>query len=348
MKIVLCGGGTAGHITPNLALADKLAGEEIYYIGSDGMEREMTKKYVQSGKIRMYCRISASKLRRKLTLANLALPFRLARSVAQSKKWLKQLHADVIFSKGGYVGLPVILAGKMLHIPTVIHESDMSVGLANRISAIFADRFLSTFPINKRAETVGLAVREQLLHGDRERGLRSMGFDGGKPVLLVMGGSLGASALTNAVISDKRLTEQFDVFVLTGKNKQIDCDRVNQREFADNMGDLYAASDVCLTRAGATALTELTLSQVPFVAVPLTKNSRGEQVKNAEWFCNAGCGLMSDEQSDLYAAVKAAYDNRNALRAKQRALRWLNGTDKTAEIIRSCAKGKKQRVCRRG
>ena len=336
MKIVFSGGGTAGHVTPNLALIDKLCNETIYYVGTDGMEKALVAPYLDSGKIAEYCQISANKLQRKLTIKNLALPFQLIISIKQAKAHLKRLQPDVIFSKGGYVGLPVIIAGRMLKIPTIIHESDMSLGLANKICARFATQFLSAFPCDKRAKIVGLIIREEILHGDRQKGLTTMGFDGKKPILLVTGGSLGAQALNDAITNCKRLAETFDIFVITGKGKQIDCDFVRQKEFVSNMNDVLAASSVCLTRAGANTLAELTLAQVPFVTVPLTKCSRGEQVKNAEWFTNRGCGLMVNEENldtKLYGAVTAAYDSRSAIMTKQRMRADIYGTDKTLDII---------------
>lgn len=336
MKIVFSGGGTAGHVTPNLALIDKLSGNEIYYIGTNGMEKSLTASYVERGTIAEYCEISASKLQRKLTFKHLALPFHLAQSVRQAKKYIKRLRPDVIFSKGGYVGLPVIVAGRLLKIPTIIHESDMSLGLANKISAKFADVFLAAYPCHKRAKVVGAIVREEMLHGNREKGLMTMGFDGSKPILLVTGGSLGAMALNDAVMANRSLADRFDIFVITGKNKQIDCDFVCQTEFVTNMNDLLAASSVCLTRSGSNTLAELTLAQVPFVTVPLTKQSRGEQVKNAQWFVSRGCGLQLSEEklnAQLIHCVNIAYDNRVTITAKQRAQRDLYGTDKTVDEI---------------
>lgn len=336
MKIVFSGGGTAGHVTPNLALIDKLKNETIYYVGSDGMEKALVEPYLESGAIKEYCQISAHKLQRKFTLKNLLLPFQLIKSVKEAKKHLKRIAPDVIFSKGGFVGLPVIIAGRMLKIPTIIHESDMSLGLANKISSRFATEFLSAFPCSKRANVVGLIIKEEIFHGDKQRGLETMGLHGKKPVLLVTGGSLGAQALNEAVMNCKRLAETFDIFVITGKNKKIDCDFVSQKEFVTNMNDVFAAADVCLTRGGANTLAELTLAQVPFVSVPLTKCSRGEQVKNAEWFANRGCGLMLSEEAlddKLCGAVNAAYDSRGAITTKQRMRRDIYGTDKTVDII---------------
>ena len=336
MKIVFSGGGTAGHVTPNLALIEKLSNQQIYYIGTDGMEKPLTADYVDRGLIKEYCEISAHKLQRKFTLSNFALPFRLIKSVREAKRHLLRIKPDVIFSKGGYVGLPVIIAGRQLKIPTIIHESDMSLGLANKICARFSSDFLAAFPCDKRAKVVGLIIREQILHGDKHKGLDTMGFDGNKPVLLVTGGSLGAKALNDAICSCPKLAERFDIFVITGKGKCIDCDFVKQAEFVTNMNDLFAATSVCLTRAGSNTLAELTLAEVPFVTVPLTKQSRGEQVKNAQWFVNNGCGLKLSEDNlaeKLPQAINVAYDNRTAIQTKQRAQFSLYGTDKTVEEI---------------
>lgn len=336
MKIVFSGGGTAGHVTPNLALIDKLQNEQIYYVGTCGMEKNLTADYVMHGKITEYCEITASKFQRKLTLKNLTLPFCLLKSVQEAKRHLKRIRPDVIFSKGGYVGLPVIIAGKKLKIPTVIHESDMSLGLANKISAHYADKFLAAFPCDKRAKVVGLIIREEIFHGNRQRGLETMGFDGRKPVLLVTGGSLGAKALNDAISRCPAIAERFNVFVITGKGKQIDCNYVKQREFVTNMNDIFAASDVCLTRAGSNTLAELTLAQVPFVTVPLIKCSRGEQVKNAEWFVKRGCGLQLSEENleeKLVNVINIAYDNRAAIASKQRLQKCIYGTDETVKEI---------------
>ncbi len=336
MRIVFTGGGTAGHVTPNLALIDKLQGNEIYYIGTNGMEKQLTEKYVNEGKIKKYCTVTAHKLQRKATLSNLLLPFRLTKSVNEAKNHLKRIRPDVIFSKGGYVGLPVTIAGKQLHIPTVIHESDMSVGLANKLSARFADAYLAAFPCDPKARPVGVIIREGIMHGDKARGLATTGFDGNKPILLVTGGSLGAKALNEAVAACPKLAERFNIFVICGKNKRIGCEFVREAEFISNINDVFAAADVCLTRAGANSLAELTLAQVPFVTVPLTKQSRGEQTLNAKWFTERGCGLTVSEDNladELYRAVNAAYDNREAIRAKQRAQRDLYGTDRVADIL---------------
>lgn len=334
MKIVFCGGGTAGHVTPNFALMEKLLGCEMHYIGTNGMEKHLVVPYLNNGTIKGYHQITAGKLKRKFTLSNLLLPFTLAKSIRQSKQHLKKLAPDVVFSKGGFVGLPVVIAAKKLKIPTIVHESDMSLGLANKISSWYATKLLTTFPC-KKGQVVGAIVRQSVLEGNRNNGLKIMGFDGTKPILLVMGGSLGAGALNDAIVSNPQLADKFDIFVITGKGKQIDCDFVHQAEFVDNIADIFSACDICLTRAGSNSLVELTLANVPFVAVPLTKDSRGEQIKNAKWFAQKGCGIHLEESNldKLAPTLLSLYENRATVTAKQRQCSYLNGTDKVVEEI---------------
>ena len=334
MKIVFCGGGTAGHVTPNLALMEQLQGNEMYYIGTNGMEKQLTLPYLQNGTLQGYKEICAGKLKRKLALSNLALPFLLAKSIRQSRGHLKQIAPDVVFSKGGFVGLPVIIAAKQLKIPSIVHESDMSLGLANKISSWYATKLLTTFPCSKGIN-VGAIVRQSILQGNASNGLKTMGFDGEKPVLLVMGGSLGAGALNDAIYKNPKIANTFDIFVITGKGKQVHCEFAHQVEYTRNIADILAASDICLTRAGSNSLVELTLANVPFVAVPLKKGSRGEQIKNAKWFADKGCGLHLDETAldKLAPTLLSLYNNRQAIVAKQKRISYLNGTDKVIEEI---------------
>lgn len=338
MKTVFCGGGTAGHITPNLAIIDLLPNSTNYYIGTNGMEQKLTEPYLKDGKIAEFCQISATKFQRKFTLKNLLLPFSLINSVREAKAHLKRIQPDVVFSKGGYVGLPVVIAARRLKIPTIIHESDMSLGLANKISIHYADKLLATYPCHKKAKVVGAIIRKQAITGSRAEGLATMGFDGQKPILLVMGGSLGAKALNDAVCQNPDLAKQFDIFVICGKGKSLQCNFIHQAEFVRNIGDIFAATTVCITRAGSNSLAELTLAEVPFVAVPLTKCSRGEQIKNARWFAEKGCGLSVSEENlpeNLPRYVAKAFDNRYNIQQKQRQNGSLYGTDKVIEEILS-------------
>lgn len=362
MNILFCGGGTAGHVTPNLALIDEICklkqsgqcrnekadgvfcNATIFYAGSTHSDAELLSPYIQSGKVEKYFRLDAPKLRRTFCLSNFALPFRFVKAVKQAGKILDEIKPQVIFSKGGYVGLPIVIAASRRKIPSILHESDLSMGLANRISMRYATRALSAFPQKNRNTTVvGMIVRQNLIDGDRQKGLDFCKFDGSKPLLLVTGGSLGAQALNEAIADTPSLADKFDIFVLTGKGKSIDCDFVHRAEFCNTPGDLFTAADVCLTRAGSTTLCELTLCKTPFVAVPLVKGSRGEQRLNAEYFAKRGCGMVLDEsklQSRLAGAVKFVYDNRAAFVAKQtKYARTLNGTqnclDEIADLLKN-------------
>ncbi len=336
MRIVFCGGGTAGHITPNIALIDKLQEEDCYYIGTNGMEKQMTERLLTNGKLRKFCEISAVKLQRKLTLRNLMIPLSLAKSIKQSKTYLKEIKPDVVFSKGGYVGLPVVIAARLLGIPTLVHESDMTLGLANKISSHFANETLTTYPIKKKYKTTGAIIRNEITHGDRVQGLRTMNFDGRKPILLVMGGSLGAKSLNDAICANRCLAEKYDIFVICGKGKKLDCDFVHQTEFVKNIADVLAATAVCVTRGGSNALAELTLAKVPFVAVPLEKCSRGEQIRNTTWYAKQGC-CMSITENNLSAklpiAVQTVFDNRQNMIQKQTKQSNLYGTDNVVQCI---------------
>ncbi len=332
MKIVLTGGGTAGHVTPNIALLEKLSNHNVYYLGTNGMEKRLIQPLVEQGALQGYYSFTAHKLVRKLTLQNFMLPFQLAKSVKQCKRILQKIKPDVIFSKGGFVGLPVVIAGKKLGIKTVVHESDVTPGLANKISFLFADVKLSAFPC-KKCQTVGAILREE--KGDRQKGLKTMGFDGKKPVLLVMGGSLGAGTLNTAVENTaEKLCQTFDVFVITGKSKSINNAKIHQAEYVTNIFDLYASAGVCVTRAGANSLAELTKNHLPFVAVPLKKHSRGEQQKNAEFFAKQGVGIVLNEDNidSLAEVVTKVYNNKASFCIKAQKLQF-DGTDKVVEIL---------------
>lgn len=394
MNILFCGGGTAGHVTPNLALIEEIyryshkadcettadkrfacdtktargvatertdnvgktandgkqkvdpkdvfADCTAYYVGNTEQDEKLLLPYVKSGKVARYYALSAPKLRRSLALSNLCLPFNFIRAVRSATKIIDEVCPDVVFSKGGYVGLPVVIAARKRGIPTLLHESDMSMGLANKLSLHYITRALSAFILPETSTTVtGMILRSDITRGDRQKGLRFCNFDGTKPLLLVIGGSLGAQALNEAVAATPKLAEKFDIFALTGKGKHIDCPFVHQAEFCTSVKDLFAAADVCLTRGGSTTLCELTLCKVPFVAVPLTNGSRGEQSVNVKSFAQKGCGLCLNEgdlPDKLYNAVCTCYDNRAAFAAKQaRQFSSLYGTEKCLQQIAEVA-----------
>lgn len=324
-KIVLTGGGTAGHVTPNIALipALKEAGFEIHYIGSyEGMERSMIEKLGIN-----YIGISSGKLRRYKSVKNLTDPFRVLKGFGESVKILKLIKPDVVFSKGGFVTVPVVFAAKRCKIPTIIHESDMSPGLANRLCIPKADYVLANFPEaleklpKKKGILSGTPIRQELFEGDRERGLNFCGFTGAKPILLVVGGSLGALAVNEAVRKIlPKLTEKFDVVHLCGKGK-FDEDLKDVRGYKqfeyinEEMKDIFKITDIALSRAGANAICELLALRIPNVLIPLpAKASRGDQILNADSFKKQGFSEVLAEEDitaeGLLDIIYRTYDNR--------------------------------------
>ena len=296
-KIVLTGGGTAGHVTPNIALipALKKEGYEIHYIGSyEGMERAM----IESLGIN-YVGISSGKLRRYRSVKNLTDPFRVLKGFSEAVKALKLIKPDVVFSKGGFVTVPVVFAAKRCKIPTIIHESDMTPGLANKLCIPKADYVLANFPETleklpkKKGILSGTPIRKELFKGDRKNGLKFCGFTGEKPILLVVGGSLGALAVNEAVRKIlPKLIKKFDVIHLCGKGKfdetLKDIKGYVQFEYVnEEMKDIFKITDLALSRAGANAICELLALRIPNVLIPLpAKASRGDQILNANSFKN--------------------------------------------------------------
>jgi len=324
-KIVLTGGGTAGHVTPNIALIPELKkeGYEIHYIGSyDGMERAMIENLGIN-----YIGISSGKLRRYKSAKNLTDPFRVLKGYNESVKVLKRIKPDVVFSKGGFVTVPVVFAAKRCRIPAIIHESDMSPGLANKLCIPKADYVLANFPeaLAKLPKNKGILsgtpIRQELFKGDREKGLKFCGFTGEKPVLLVVGGSLGALAVNEAVRKIlPKLTEKFDVVHLCGKGKADDSLKevkgYAQFEYInEEMKDIFKITDIAISRAGANAICELLALRIPNILIPLpAKASRGDQILNADSFKNQGFSEVLDEEDiteeGLLDIIYRTYDNR--------------------------------------
>ena len=309
-KIVLTGGGTAGHVTPNIALmpALKEAGYEITYIGSKkGMEKDLIEATGTK-----YYGISSGKLRRYFDWKNFSDPFRVMNGFFEAKRILRKIKPDVIFSKGGFVSVPVVLAAKALHIPAVIHESDMTPGLANRIALRGATTVCCNFPetVEKiqgnRAIWTGTPIRQELFSGDANRGLSFCGFDSAndKPVLLIIGGSQGSVFINNAVRGSlDELLKDFRIIHLCGKGN-LDESLKNREGYAQyefiskELPDLFAAADIIISRAGANAIFELLALKKPNILIPLGLNaSRGDQILNARSFEKQGFSKVLEEES---------------------------------------------------
>jgi UDP-N-acetylglucosamine--N-acetylmuramyl-(pentapeptide) pyrophosphoryl-undecaprenol N-acetylglucosamine transferase len=314
------GGGSAGHVVPSLPVIEALQikGWDVTYIGSDsGMEEDL----VAPSAVR-YFGVRTGKLRRYFAFANLTDALRVPFAVLQAIRILGCVKPDVVFSKGGFVALPVVFAAWLRKIPVVAHESDLSPGLANRLSLPFVSSFCVNFDATrlkgKRIVHTGTPIRSSLICGERDRGLVMAGFSGERPFLIVVGGSLGAQRLNEAVRGAlSALTETFDILHVCGAGKldeQLRDRRAYvQREFVhDGWGDLLAAADLVVSRAGANALYELLYLGKPNLLVPLPAAvSRGDQVENAAYARGEGFSVVVEEE-DLSAevlveSVKALY-----------------------------------------
>lgn len=324
-RIVMTGGGTAGHVTPNIALmpALKEAGFEIFYIGSyEGMEKALIEKEGIP-----YYGISSGKLRRYFDVKNLTDPFRVMKGFTEAKALLKELKPDVVFSKGGFVTVPVVTAAGRLHIPTICHESDMTPGLANRLSFPSATRVCCTFeetaahlPVGKAVVT-GSPIRAELLKGNITKALTYTGFHGDKPVLLIIGGSLGATHINEAIRRIlPSLLRDFDVIHICGKGK-LDPTLHSQEGYVQyefvskELRDLFALSDVVVSRAGSNAICELLALHKPNLLIPLSAAaSRGDQILNARSFEKKGYSILLEEENMtdalLLQSIKNLYSNR--------------------------------------
>ncbi len=290
-KIVITGGGTAGHIMPNLALLPliKKNFDEIYYFGSkNSMEEEILKNYKEI----KFIPIPTTKLVRKLTLKNFLIPFKLINGIHKTKKEIKKINPDVIFCKGGYVSVPVAIAGKCCKIPVVAHESDFSIGLANKIILKFANKMCTSFEntakISKKCVCTGSPIRNQIFKGNKQNILTKQNFDKNKPFVLFFGGSLGSKNINNLVKNSLlELTKQFNVLHITGKNNKLNIKAKNyyQTEFTNSIEDFFACSDIVVCRGGANSLFELLALKKPMLIIPLSKaESRGDQLENADYF----------------------------------------------------------------
>ena len=352
-KIVLTGGGTAGHVTPNIALLPELKkqGYEIHYIGSyEGIESKLIPELDVS-----YYGIASGKLRRYIDLKNISDPFKVVKGLHQARVLLKQIKPDVVFSKGGFVSVPVVIAAKSRGIPCVIHESDMTPGLANKLCIPCASRVCTNFPETikhlpaEKAVLTGSPIREELFHGSRERGLSFCGFDKSRPVVLIIGGSLGAASVNTAVRSIlPALLKEFQVIHLCGKDK-IDASLNGTKGYVqfeyikEELSDLMAAADIMISRAGANAICEILALRKPNILIPLSAQaSRGDQILNAASFEKAGysSGIQEEDVTDdkLLNAVHQAYDKREEYIKAMKRSQLNNSIEKIVGLINEAAK----------
>ena len=347
-KIVLTGGGTMGHVTPNLALLPHLLekGYEVHYIG--------TEKGVEADKLSatpgiIYHAVKSGKLRRYFDWKNFTDPFRVLAGAFQSAALMGKIKPDVCFSKGGFVAVPVVFGAWLHRIPVVCHESDLTPGLANKLCAPFAKKIATTFPecaaaLGSKAECVGTPLRPELFQGDRAAGLKLLGFDGSKPVLMMMGGSLGAQAVNKALREAlPQLLPTFDVVHICGKGN-LDAalegkSGYTQLEFVSaELPEIFACADLVLSRAGSNALMEFQALARPLLLVPYPKGaSRGDQILNAQSLEKRGlCRVLLQENmtaATLTEALLSTWADREQLTAAVKAVPPADGTMRVLEMI---------------
>lgn len=352
-RIVLTGGGSAGHVTPHLALLPHLlkAGYEVHYIGTEnGIERGMIEKLRGV----TYHAVKSGKLRRYHDWKNFTDPFRVIAGAFQSAHLMRKLKPDVCFSKGGFVSVPVVVGAWFNRVPTLCHESDLTPGLANKICSKFAAKIATTFPecaeaLGKKGVFTGTPLRPELFSGSREKGLQMAGFSREKPVLLMMGGSLGAQSVNKALREAlPRLLPHMQVMHICGK-KNLD-ESLNQlpgywqAEFlSDELPDAMAAADLILSRAGSNALCEFQALGKPMLLIPYPKGaSRGDQILNAASFEKRGLARVMAQENmtadTLADALLDLLDNGDSLRRALRDAPPADGTRKVLELIEEIQK----------
>lgn len=348
MNFVFTGGGTAGHVTPNIALIPLMQqkGYTVHYIGRhEGIERELVEKL--PGVI--YHGISAGKLRRYNNIKNLTDPFRVIKGYFQALKLMKEIKPKGLFSKGGFVSVPVVLAAKAHRVPIVIHESDMTPGLATKLCLPHAKKACTTFKktseeLGKKGVCTGTPLRDSLFHGSGEIVRKKLQLDA-KPVILVMGGSLGAKAVNDNIraVLD-RLLPVFNIIHICGKGKMdetINKSGYVQLEYVtDELPDIMALSDIVVTRGGSNSINEFLALHKPMIIIPLPSvHSRGDQLVNAEEFASLGYAVDLREenitQDKLVSAIRDLYDKRFEYIKNMENSGAHLGRDKVIEVIMS-------------
>lgn len=351
-RILLTGGGTAGHVTPNIALLPRLRelGYDISYMGSyDGIEKKLITKFQIP-----YYGISSGKLRRYFDPKNFSDPFKVLKGYGEAVRIIRKLKPNVVFSKGGFVSVPVVLAAKRCKVPCIIHESDMTPGLANKLAIPAASKVCCNFPETlqylpkDKAVLSGSPIRQELLHGDALAARKFTGLTDDKPVILVMGGSLGAAAVNEAVRKIlPTLLKDFHVIHLCGKGK-LDASLsglsgyVQYEYINEELKDLFALADIVISRAGANSICELLALHKPNLLIPLSAAaSRGDQILNARSFEKQGFSLVLEEEAIsnevLLQTIHRLYDERASFSEAMKASRQTDSIDTIVGLIEEAA-----------
>ena len=347
--IILTGGGTSGHVTPNIALIPGLkeAGYRICYIGSaNGIESQLIKNENIA-----YYSISAGKLRRYLDLKNITDMFRVIGGLKQSVSIIKKIKPNVLFSKGGFVSCPAVWAAWLCKVPIVIHESYITPGLANRLSMPFAKKICYTFPesatyISKdKGVMTGLPIRQSLLEGDAYKGKELCGFFNNKPIILVIGGSQGSEIINKEIRKNLSvLLKEFQICHICGKGNIDDSfsnlEGYKQFEYVDiEQSHLFAMTDLIISRAGATTLFEILALKKPNLLIPLSRRaSRGDQILNAQSFSLQGFSMVLEEEdlgADFINSIGKLYKEKDKYIVQMKNNQIGNSVDNVIEVIKS-------------
>ena len=343
-KILFTGGGSAGHVVPNLAIIQELlqGGDiDVCYMGTDGIEKGLVAKQ----KIPFFS-IACPKLVRGMTWTNLKrnlkIPFEFRRAKRQATEGLRLFQPDLVFSKGGYVALPVVFAAHKLGIPCLAHESDFSPGLANKLSARKCKSVLTSFPETAKklphGKYVGAPVRRELFGVSFEEARRRFQIPLTEKVLLIFGGGSGSAALNDGVRKHlETLAQKYTLLHVCGKGNVVECkmQRYRQFEFIADMGAAYACADLVISRAGSGAVFEILALKKPALLVPLEGATRGDQKENAAYFERRGlCRVLPQSQLDrLPQAVDDAFGDR-AMRARLQETEFRSGNERIVREIR--------------
>ncbi|SIS47101.1 undecaprenyldiphospho-muramoylpentapeptide beta-N-acetylglucosaminyltransferase [Salimicrobium flavidum] len=357
-RILFTGGGTAGHVIVNTALIPSFQekGYEVDYIGSyEGIEKDLIEEMEKVN----YYGISTGKLRRYMSKENIKDPFKVAKGIIQALSILRKRKPGVIFSKGGFVSVPVVIAAKLARIPVLIHESDYTPGLANKLSFPFADRILTTFPETlehvpeKKSEYIGAVIRDELFRGDVAKAKLLTGFREDKPVLLVMGGSSGSGKINEAIRTNlEELLKKYNIIHLCGKGHKDESysekGYVQYEYVTDELKDLLEFSDLVVSRAGSNAIFEFVALEKPMLLIPLSRRvSRGDQILNSQSFERQGFAHTLEEEQvtgeSFLEAIRRLDEDQDNLRDRMKKYEVEKSKEHVIELLERYEKGRDQR-----
>ncbi|MBK1812960.1 undecaprenyldiphospho-muramoylpentapeptide beta-N-acetylglucosaminyltransferase [Clostridium sp. YIM B02505] len=353
----MTGGGTAGHVTPNLALVPELMKQnfDIKYIGSkDGIEKDI----IKNSSNMEYFGISSGKLRRYFDVKNFSDPFKVVKGMVEAYKIITKEKPDIVFSKGGFVTVPVVIAASIKKIPVVTHESDITPGLANKLAAPFCSKLCVTFPESlnyikdKKGVYTGTPIRKELFEGSAIKGKKICGFNDNKPVLFVIGGSLGSKAINETIRNSlKELLGKYNIIHICGKGN-FDSSYKEIKGYAqfeyvsEELTHLMNAADYIISRAGANVIFEILALKKPNILIPLSaKVSRGDQVLNAKSFEKNGYSIVIEDEElnkeKLLEKLEILNNDRNKYISSMRESKGKDGVSNIISVIMNCVAEKK-------